>query len=58
MVLADIMHHDEYIAEFQTCGLQDVRMVENGFPAKLVGTFLVWRNSPCYRRRTQGVMRW
>ena len=40
IVLADIMHHDEYAAELRACGLQDVRVVDDHFPAKLVG--ILW----------------
>jgi len=35
IVLADIAHHDEYAAELTACGLQDVRIVENGSRTKL-----------------------
>ncbi len=39
IMLADITHHDEYAAELRACGLQDVRVVDDDFPARLVGIF-------------------
>jgi ubiquinone/menaquinone biosynthesis C-methylase UbiE len=40
IILADIMHHDEYAAELKACGLQDVRTQDEGFTAKLVS--ILW----------------
>jgi ubiquinone/menaquinone biosynthesis C-methylase UbiE len=39
IMLADIMHHDEYAAELRACGLQDVRTQDEGLMAKLVSVF-------------------
>lgn len=35
IVLADIEHHEEYAAELKECGLQDVRLIENGLNTKI-----------------------
>lgn len=40
LLLADIMHHDEYATELRVCGLQDVRTLDEGFTGKLVS--MLW----------------
>ena len=39
IMLADIMHHDEYAVKLRVCGLQDVRTQDEGLMAKIVSVF-------------------